>query len=386
MKVILEAQHVCTPKPRGIAYYTIQLIQQLLIRGTNDYGLTFFDGNSERNNKQWISEYFGVFDVPVYECNSLSYRTAAIDNEVYKEKSYNEYTGAIGDVFHFMSILAIPNNLEGKPIVTVHDLIPLYFPELYEGLDAYLYEGFHVGIKRLRDIQPYIITISASAKEDIVHYTAVQPESVFAIHNGYDAKACFPQKDANILQQLGIECPYLLYIGAIDDPRKNVIRILEAFESISNRFPELTLVFAGTTDFNDGNIVSKIDSSKAKSRILRTGYITDIQRRILYSGATAFLFPSLAEGFGTPILEAMACGCPVITSNVSSMPEIAGDAAILIDPYSTEQLAWEMERIVMHEALREELRQKGFMQSAKFAWDKTAEMTEAVYRNAFEDL
>ena len=110
------------------------------------------------------------------------------------------------------------------------------------------------------------------------------------------------------------------------------------------------------------------------------GYVTDEQKHTLYKSALALLFPSLYEGFGLPILEAMARGCPVITSNISSMPEVAGDAAILIDPYNTEQLAWEMEHLVSSETLREELRQKGIEQSLKFSWGKTAELTEAVYK------
>ena len=379
MKVILEAQTACNKTPRGISYYSIQLIRQLLKRRKYEYELTFFDGDRTRNNLQYINNYFSEFDVPVHECNSLDYRIMQSDNSIFAQKSYNDYTGAYGDVFHFMHLISIPANLQGEMVVTIHDLLPVIFPEFFiEGFQSI----FELGIKRLNDAKPTVIADSSATKEDVVKFTNIPPENIYVIPLAYDDTKFFPVKNDAILHQLGLEdSPYLLYLGGID-MRKNIVRIIEAFECIAEKFSDIKLVLAGGMDWNANPILSNLNDSKHRSRIVITDYVTDEQKQALYAGATAYLFPSLYEGFGLPVLEAMACGCPVITSNVSSLPEVAGEAALLVDPYNTEQLVHEMERIIISESLREELKCKGFEQCKKFSWDKTAEMTEEVYKIA----
>jgi len=383
MKVIIEAQHVCEENPRGIAIYGIQLIRRLLDRRVNQYGLAFFDGNRERNNRKWMDKYFGEFAIPLHECNSLSYKQLAVDDDVYHEKSYNELTGASGDIFHFLHVITVPRLIYGKTIVTIHDLLPLRYPAYFIGYQ-HLNDSFPACAKRIRDIQPTIIADSESTKSDIIYFLGVSPDRIHVIPLAYDGDACFPQKDGSTIRALGINAPYVLYLGAID-ARKNIIRIIDAFKAVVQRFPDIKLVLAGAPNINAKETLASIDSTPIRSNILLTGYVTDQQKRALYAGAIAFLFPSLFEGFGLPVLEAMACGCPVITSNVSSMPEVVGDAAVLVDPYRVEQLAWEMERLIQSETLRKELIQKGFAQCAKFSWDRTAEMTEEVYRKVYAE-
>ena len=141
-------------------------------------------------------------------------------------------------------------------------------------------------------------------------------------------------------------------------------------------------MLAGAKFYGDSVIIEKISSSSSSSRIIMCGYVTNEQKRALMSGALVFVFPSLYDGFGLPVLEAMACGCPVITSNASSLPEVAGDAGILVNPLDIEQIASEIERVINSDSLRAELRKKGFEQSKLFSWDKTAEKTEEIYRIA----
>ena len=177
----------------------------------------------------------------------------------------------------------------------------------------------------------------------------------------------------------------MLYLAAIDI-RKGIDIILEAYHAMQRTFPEIGLVIAGAVDEGYSTLPRQMWELSSSPKVLLVGYVTDDQKRALMSGAELFLFPSKYEGFGLPILEAMACGCPVITSNVSSMPEVAGDAGILIDPYSAEELAHEIERVLGSESLRSELRKRGLAQAAKFSWDKTAEQTEAVFQLAKEGL
>jgi glycosyltransferase involved in cell wall biosynthesis len=379
MKVILEAQWACTETPRGIHGYTIQIIRHLLQRNAYNYELTFFDGNRERNNRQWIDKYFGKYDIPIHECNTLSYRETFYDNDVYKEKNYNDYTGAEGDIFHFFSLCSIPNNLKGEMIVTIHDLLPFRYPDYYHPKTS---EMFRLNIERLNQMQAIVITDSEAAKKDILYFSDIPEGKIHIIPLAHGMDNCFYKNNPGILTKLGIDSPYLLFLSGIAK-NKNLCRIVEAFESLAERFSDIKLVVAGGPAFlTDFAAIAKVKDSPFASRIIMTGYVSDEQKHTLYSNALAFLFPSLCEGFGLPILEAMSCGCPVITSNISSMPEVAGDAAILIDPYNTEQLVHEIERVISSESLRKELRLKGLEQSKKFSWDKTAEMTEEVYKTA----
>jgi len=377
MKVIIEAQHVLTPHRRGIPVYAIQLTRRLLARKKFDYALTLFDKYKERGNRRCIDEFFGEYNTPIYECNSESYKTLFIDDSAYQNKSYNDYTGASGDIFHFLHIEAIPLKLNGKMIVTVHDVLPLIFPEFFPSYNRFI----NISWKRILEMKPTIIANSQTTKLDFMKHSGLNDIHVTPL--GFDETVHYYENNPSILASLGINNPYLLYCGALD-MRKNIIRILDAFEVIAKQFPEISLVLAGNVDSNGAPILQKIENHKFKSRIITLGFVSDEQKRILMSSALSFLFPSVYEGFGLPILEAMACGCPVITSNVSSMPEVAGNAAILIDPYNTEQLANEMERIITCKSLREELKEKGLEQCKKFSWDKTAEMTEDVYEIAYK--
>ena len=381
MKVILEAQRACDPNPRGIPHYYINLISSLLERRRYDYGITFFDQYRERNNRQYISKYFGNYRASIYECNSLSYRKILDNDDVFKEKSYNYYTGASGDVFHFMHIYPLPEMLAGTMVVTIHDMIPIRHPECCP-LD--IIHRFERVIKRIKKKQPLVVADSVSAKEDIAYYLNYESDRVYVVPLAHGSK-CYPENNEAVLNFFGIDAPYLLYLGAINDPRKGVKNILEAFKSISEKHTGIKLVLAGDATGTGGTktVADTLKDYCFRERVICTGFVTEEQKRALLSSATAFVFPSYYEGFGLPILEAMACGAPVITTNISSLPEVAGDAAILVKPNDTEQLSYELERVIDSESLRETLKQKGIEQSAKFSWDKTAQMTEDVYEIAY---
>lgn len=380
MKIILEAQHACTATPRGVPTYTIQLIRHLLERKKNDYELSFFDGNHERNNRAWVDKYFGDFRVPYHECNSLGYPALCMDRNCYGQKSYNDYTGANGDIFHFMHIYSVPDRLSGEMVVTIHDMLPIRSPELFA---TEINEQVKINVERIIRIRPMIIAVSHATKEDIITYAGIAPEQIFVVPEAYDKNMCYPQKNTDQLRMLGIDSPYLLYLGAIDH-RKNIIHIMEAFELITERYPDIKLVLSGKVAPNAAPIISKLESFSQRSKVILTGYVSDEQKRALLSGAEIFLFPSEYEGFGLPVLEAMACGAPVITTNISSLPEVGGDAAIYVSPNKPEQLAYEIERLLNSEALRSEFIQKGIARASEFSWNETARMTEEIYKITYE--
>jgi len=272
----------------------------------------------------------------------------------------------------------VPSLLKGKMVVTLHDLLPLLFPMYFCDADR---EAFLNGLNTALDNDAIIMADSLATKKDIIREYGYDADKIHVVYLGYDKQLHYPDKDEKFLAEMGITSPYMFYCGAID-MRKNILSTIDAFMMISKDFPELKLVLAGGECPNNAPIKKRLEELK-DDRIITMGYISDEQKRKLMSGATAFLFPSFYEGFGLPILEAMACGCPVITSDVSSMPEVVGDAGILINPESTLELAEAMNKVVSSETLRRGMIEKGFLQAKKFSWDKTAEEVEEVYRKKY---
>jgi glycosyltransferase involved in cell wall biosynthesis len=379
MKVVLEAQHMCTEHPRGIARYVISLIRKLAYRKNNDYALTFFDKGKEMGNRAYIERYFGDLNLPLFECNSLSYRDAFWGDD---KTLYEEYTGASGDVFHFMHMLKFPRYIEGIPVVTVHDIMPILYPQWFNTRTTKQMEFF---LNRIMDIKPLLLADSMATKADLVNIARVNAEDILVTPLSCDSDRCYPeQNDAmfKTLSKLKISSPYILYFGPIDE-RKNIISVLKAFTKVSEKRSELKFVVSGVSDpSNSGPVMESIEKFNHPEKLIFLGPVDDDCRRALYSGAKAFVFPSLYEGFGFPVLEAFACGCPVITSNSSSLPEVAGDAAILVDPLDVEEIAAQIERVLSDESLSETLKSKGIKRAAEFTWDKTAELTEQAYKTA----
>lgn len=186
------------------------------------------------------------------------------------------------------------------------------------------------------------------------------------------------------LSKLGINQPYILFLGTVE-PRKNVLRLVQAFESVSDRHPNHILVIAGGLGWNFEETLQAIEHSSVKKRILRLGYVLPEDKISLLSCCDLLAYPSLYEGFGLPVLEAMAAGVPVITSNVSSLPEIAGDAAVQINPLSVELMAAAISWILEDNTYRNKLRQAGKEQAKKFSWRTTARHTYAAYRQVMGD-
>lgn len=378
MQIVLEAQHaVGHSQPRGVGHYSINLIQSLLRRNMFDYKLTFFDYKKEVGNRERANKLFGEFGAPFYECNDLDYRVASRDDGVWKTRSYNGWTQTKGDVYHFMCPVSVPTVLDGKMIVTIHDVSWLAYPGKVSPNATMLH---NIGIERIAKVKPHIIADSESAKGEILQYiSGISPESISVVYLSYDEDNLF--RDNRDVCDI-VDGDFMFFVGTIEN-KKNIIRIVKAFEVIAAKNKEIRLVIAGKPTWDDtSEIYNTINYSSYRSRIITPGYITVEQKRRLYSNALCFVFPSICEGFGIPVLEAMACGCPVITSDNTSLPEVGGEAAVYVNAYSTEQLACEMERVITSESLRKDMIAKGFVQAKKFSWDKTAEQVEHVYRLA----
>ena len=253
-------------------------------------------------------------------------------------------------------------------VVTVHDLGYRHFPGAHPaGQRLYLDWSTRFSARAAS----HVIADSSATQRDLAHYYGVPAHKVSVVYPGRDEQLAWVDPAA-VRARYHLAPDYLLHVGTLQ-PRKNLSRLIEAAASLRGQWPGLQLVLAGQPGWQAGPILEQARASAEFVRLL--DYVPDDDLAGLYSGARAFVFPSLYEGFGFPVLEAMACGTPVACANTSSLPEVAGDAALLVDPLDTAALAGAMARLLAEEALRAELAAKGLAQVRKFSWQRAAQET-----------
>lgn len=287
---------------------------------------------------------------------------------------------APADLVHSVE-LDYPVSTSRPWIVTVHDLGPLTHPEYFSKSRPWLRR---MGLKRALRKAQLIIAVS-QATADAVESFSSQPlgQRLRVIHEGVSGEF-FDTPPPACLDGLAMPPsgePYFLWTGSIN-PRKNLTNVIRAFERIAEDC-EINLVLAGGLGWDTGSELDIISRSPCAHRIFRTGFVSDEQLRALYRGASAFVYASFMEGFGLPILEAMACGCPVITSNLSSMPEVAGDVGLLVDPHDVEDIAAAMHDMAENDAERNKLSDQGIERARAFSWDKTARSMLKAYDDVY---
>jgi len=286
------------------------------------------------------------------------------------------------DIYH----LPCPGTIvpyNGKLIVTIHDMIYKTFPQGHTSHTIEMTEKYMQAITVRAD---YIICISENTRQDLHNVFDIPPEKTGVVYNGVDHTKFYPlsseeqQVAAAQIKSLGVQLPYVLYVGTVE-PRKNLAGLLESFALLKakNAF-QGQLVVAGMKGWMTENISTMIKDLGIDQDVIFTGYISDTQLCQLYNMAEVFVFPSFYEGFGFPILEAFCCGVPVITSTTSSCGEIAGDAALRVNPKDKEAIAHAMEKILTDKVVSASLRQAGLNQANKFSFTRTAEKTLDVYR------
>jgi glycosyltransferase involved in cell wall biosynthesis len=270
------------------------------------------------------------------------------------------------DLIHVPNLLAVPSG-RTPLLFTVHDLTFLTFPSLHNGRTR-LMAGWALR-QAVRIADAFIADAEFTAGE-LVRTTGVPREKIHVIPLAAD-EAFRPTDDAGCLSRLG------MYVGTLE-PRKNLPLLLRAFAALERT--DAKLVIAGTKGWMFEEIFALVESLKLTSRVIFTGFVPDADLPALLSAAEVFVYPSLHEGFGLPVLEAMQCGTPVITTNVSSLPEVAGDAALMVSPEDVTGLASAMRRVLDEPGLREEMRGRSMEQARRFSWRETAERTAEVYR------
>ncbi len=269
-----------------------------------------------------------------------------------------------------------------RTVVTIHDCIHLRFPEYLPGKAAFFYA--HTMMRLAARKADRVLTVSEASKRDILHYTGVPADKVTVIHNGLDARfAAAPDAAAidRVRQRFQLDHPFVLYVGNIK-PHKNLERLIAAFAAARPAGPDgLKLVVIGDETSNYPSVRQAVHRHRLDKHVRFFGFLPAPTLVVFYRLAQAFVFPSLYEGFGLPPLEAMANETPVVTSNVSSLPEVAGDAALLVDPYDVASIADGILRAVTDEPLRQTLIARGRERARHFSWAKAAADTLAAYRH-----
>jgi glycosyltransferase involved in cell wall biosynthesis len=268
-----------------------------------------------------------------------------------------------------------------KRIVTIYDVIPWIYPQSSTAWDRLVYRHWLPKIAHHCDA---VLTISENSKADITRYLHVPAEKIHNISAGYSPNFQPVDTPEIIRQRYHLPESYILYVGSVEE-RKNLVRVLWAFAQIRQAGFQQHLVIVGPQKWKYGAIKAAIDEANLGEFVSFTGYVADSDLPALYSGAELFVFPSLYEGFGLPVLEAMACAVPVVTSNNSSLAEIAGHGALQVDPFDTNAIAQAMLAILQNPDLARQLREAGLKQAKVFSWEHTARMTAEVYRQVMAE-
>ncbi|MFZ1627139.1 MAG: glycosyltransferase family 1 protein [Candidatus Moraniibacteriota bacterium] len=263
-----------------------------------------------------------------------------------------------------------------RTIVTIHGLEYEFSPESY-GLLERVYMRW--SIRHSVRTAWHVITVSENTKRDVIRFYGTSEKKMSVIYEGVSiGNPASSIQHPELISQFSItDSKYMLFIGRLET-RKNIIRIIEAFEKFKNATGlSHQLVLAGKPGYGYGNIRAKIQGSRFKSEIREVGYVTEEEKWQLLKNAEMFLFPSLYEGFGLPVIEAQNMGIPVITSNVSSLPEISGEGVLLIDPLSPEDLAQAMEQLVKNLQKRADIIEIAFQNAGRFSWERCARELKA---------
>jgi glycosyltransferase involved in cell wall biosynthesis len=284
------------------------------------------------------------------------------------------------DLFHAPHYV-LPALIPCKAVVTIHDCIHIRFPQYLPNRLGYAYARASMWIATHRSNR--VLTVSEASKRDILKYFHVPERKIDVIYNGIDERfgeIPSPDEVLRVRERYQLNDPFVLYAGNIK-PHKNLERLIEAFHLLRrNGHDTVKLLIIGDEISKYATLRRAVHRYKLHKHVRFFGFVPDKTLAVLYRLAGVFVFPSLYEGFGLPPLEAMASGTPVITSNVSSLPEVVGDAALLIDPYEPAAIAQAMQRVLTEPSLREDLRRRGLRRVKEFSWDRSVRRVHEIYQ------
>lgn len=360
----------------GIGNYTLEAARRLIDEASELHAFDFLGRNGaaailEENLKMNLSGY------DLHIVRSLPLSVYIRMGSLGKLMPYSTLTHSKADLTVFFNYLT-PGGLKGKNMITIYDLVSERFPETMQGRNRRLLQG-HLQDSASRASS--ILTISEFSKSEIIDVLGVPEEKIFVGPCGVDTEFYTPGEgfETGINKKFNLE-KYILYVGTLE-PRKNIKTLVEAFSKISDKYPDVKLVLAGGLGWQPEATLKAIEESKAKDRIIRTGYISNEEKRDLLRNAQFFVFPSIYEGFGMPVTEAMACGTDAVVSESSSLIEISAGLVPLIDPKNADLWAEAMEEKLNFKA-DDRKRQQLIDHARSYTWDKTAEAARSAIKYA----
>jgi len=378
---VIDARPALDPRRTGVGQYAQQLIRHLPLADPDDeYVAWYLHARGLFRPRRFFADV---------RARNLTEKASRFPARVFQPASYRLGVPRLEwlidfDLFVATNFLAPATNHPDRVVPIVHDLAFRHFPESAPHIDERWRRRFAATLA----VAPAVVVPSAATARDLLDAFAVDEARVHVVHHGVEAEAFAPVPQPVIdavRRRHGIPGGYVLFVGGIE-PRKNLEQLVMAFAESDAQ--DLTLVIAGGPVRWFPEATERLDTAiealptSVKERIVRTGYVNDRDKLALLSGATVLAYPSLYEGFGFPVLEAFAAGVPVMTSNVSSLPEVAGEAAVLVDPADTHAIAKALSELVGDADLRAVLSAAGVARASRFTWEATARATAAVLREA----
>lgn len=377
MRFLVDARPALDPRRTGVGQYAASIVRSLPAAAPEDHIVAWY--LDVRGILRRRRRFPGV--------ERLTEEATRVPSRLYEPVSWRvgiprlEWFTGRADAVLATNFLPPPTRIPVVPVV--HDLAFDLFPETAPHVDRAWRDRFVAWIERA----PRVIVPSTSTREDLIKLHGVDPDRVDVIQHGTDAHEFRPAPDGSVEEvrrRHGIDGPYVLFLGGIE-PRKNLLTLVRAFGEASL---DVSLVIAGgDVRWSPGSseelarAISELPGS-VRTRVVRTGYVRGREKHALLSGARVLAYPSVYEGFGLPVLEAFAASIPVLTSNVSSLPEVAGDAAMLVDPHDPRAIADGLRQLCTDEDLRRVLSAAGTARVASFTWARCARATASTLRRA----
>jgi glycosyltransferase involved in cell wall biosynthesis len=384
MRIGIDVRCLAEGKRTGVEEYVIGLLDELFKQDRDDEYILFFNawhGIVPDIVSQWAKQYPNV-----------SVRAFRFPNRLFNLSLWYLGWPKLDRLVGGTNIFFLPNlnfaavSHKTRLIVTAHDLSFELYPETFSWKRRFWH--FLVDFRRLVCRADTVIAVSQSTKNDLVAWYGISEEKVTVVLSGIAERfKPLSHNDVSLLdvkERYHLPYRFILYLGTFE-PRKNILSLIQAYEAFMDlknpAFDRYHLVLAGTRGWKCDDIFHAVERSKHREKIVFPGFIANEDKPALYSLASLFTYPSLYEGFGFPPLEAMACGVPVIASHSASLPEVIGDAGIMIDPYRPDELFHAFEEVLRSRELCQTLRERGLVRAEHLSWQETARQTLELFRS-----
>ena len=375
MRILIDFSQIPIQKT-GVGTYAVNLIQQLSSLHTGDRDIFFILLQDDERVFDTLTNNRFVF-IPVKSRIFRKFLPRFCLEQILIPWLIYKHQIDVLHSLHYSFPIAV---FSAKKVVTIHDMTFFLFPEHHLPLKRY-YFRFWITMAAL--FADHLVTVSESTRNDLYSYHRQVRSRVTVIPHSCEPEV-LPANHEEIIQRVrqkySMPQDYLLFVGTIE-PRKNLCRLISAFERLALEIPDCSLVIVGQKGWGNEDLELAFQKSTARDRIIFTGFIPEMEKYLLLRHARLFVYPSIYEGFGLPVLEALRFGIPTVTSDTSSLPEVAGDAALTVDPFSVEAIYNAMKTILTDEQLYACLQRKAIRRSRLFSWEQTAEKTLRVYHS-----